>query len=228
MNTLRMSFRHSLLIAITGLSLAACDSTLGPFEDDGGSGGQCLGYDDTTEFADVSVTIRNTSAEPIYISGLGCTNNLDLRLYDAADNMLSYQRGACHFTCEQLQQSSAVCAADCAVPPVVMIAPGGTHELAWDGTIHQSAPMPTGCHLEPEYAAGSCDQRVVAPEGTYQFELTAHDDSWCPPDSESECACTPDANGSCTVDTFYEITGVGRTARASLSFPSANAAEIVF
>lgn len=240
-----VGMNHRLLTAIAGLgiaALAACTTTVSQFEDDGGSGGngsggtgsggngtQCEGFEDTTERADVTVSIRNATAAPIYLTGLGCDADIDLRLYDEDDQRIDFRAGVCHFTCEELQQSEAICAADCAIPPIVMIAPGGSYDMPWDGTIHRPAQMPESCYLNPEYATQGCDRRTVAPAATYQFEVSAHDDSWCPLDQPGACTCTPDASGSCTFEQPYgEIVGEGRPARADLVFPSETRAEIVF
>lgn len=231
---------HRLIPFIAGLgiaAMAACTTTVSHFEDDGGSGGNgsgghgtaCEGFEDTAERADVTVSIRNTTGEPIYLTGFGCEADIDLRLYDADEQPIDFRAGACHFTCEELQQSEAICAAGCASPPIVMIAPGGAYDLAWDGTIHLPEAMPESCYLNPEYATPSCDRRTLAPAAAYQLEVSAYDDSWCPLDQPGACSCTPDASGSCLLDQFYgEITGEGRPGRTSIDFPSETRAEIVF
>ncbi len=225
-------FRDHLPLIVTVLSaltaataLSACDTTITPFDDDGAV---CAGFEDTTQTTDVAVTVRNDGASPIYITGLGCDASVDLRLYDANDQLLAYRERVCQFTCSELQETDAVCAADCALPPVVMIAPGGTYELAWNGTVLDAVGMPPGCYLSPDLAGDTCEQRVVAPAGEYALEITAYDGSFCPLDMEGACECEPDATGSCTVDIYMEVSGEGRTGRTALSFPAEDRAEIVF
>lgn len=244
-----MSTRTTLLTLLAGISIAAtaaCTTTISQFEDDGGGAGgsgngtgagagtgggqtQCEGFEDTTQTTDVAVTIRNDTDAPIFLGSLDCEVDIDLRLYDADDQRVSYRPGACHFTCAELQQTDAVCAAGCAAPLILMIAPGGTHRMAWDGTVHEPTEMPAACYFGPEFAGPSCDVRIGAPAGGYAFEVIGYDDSWCPLDQPGACECTPDANGTCMVEQYGDLlAGSGVPARASLEFPNNSSVEIVF
>jgi hypothetical protein len=234
----RTSFCRPLLasiVTISAVALAACTTTITQFDDDGGSGGsggagpQCEGFDDTTERTDVTVTLRNERAEPVFLTGLGCESDIDLRLYDDDGERMGFRGGACHFTCEDLQETDGVCAADCAAPPIVMIAPGGSYELAWSGTVLAPEEMPSSCYYSPEWAAETCDLRAPAPAGTYRFEVTGYDDSWCPLDEPGACNCTPNADGNCNVEQYTDLSAAeGAPVSATLAFPSETATEIVF
>lgn len=238
--------RTFLLIAAL-IAPTACTSTITAFTDEGtgggssgtgtgsgsgsgstGSGQQCLGFDDTNETTQVTVTVRNTTDEAIYLTGLGCDSQIDLELYDANDREVSYRRGNCHFTCAELQNTDPVCAGGCAIPPIIMIAPGGSYDLSWDGTLHEPTEMPASCYFSSDFASPTCDVRISAPEGSYAFEVVGYDDSWCPIDLPGGCECEPNAQGNCQVDEFAEIFTEGRSARGQLEFPKDLSAEIVF
>ena len=232
--TSRKTISRILFATLVGCgvaALAACSTTVSQFDDDGagGSGPQCEGFDDVTESTIVTLTVRNATAAPVYLSGSDCSAEIDLHLFDEDDQEVSFRTGNCHFTCEQLQRSEGICAAACALPPIVMLAPGGTYDLAWSGMVNLPVEMPAGCYFGAEYATDTCDQRIVAPSASYAFEVTGYDDSWCPLDQPGACECTPDASGSCLVDSYGDIIGgEGVAARATLSFPSQSAVELVF
>ncbi len=249
--TPRPSLRRGLLatlLCFNAALLAACTTTVTAFEDDGGTGAgasgsgasgstggsggggaECSGFEDTTTVTTVTVTVQNATAQAIYLGGTDCEIDIDLRLFDAADQPVRFRDGVCHFTCSELQVTDAVCAAGCALPPIVMIAPGGSYELTFNGTMLDPVEMPTSCYFNADFATGTCDQRVVAPTGGYAFAVTGYDDSWCPLDQPGACECTPNASGNCTVEQFGDIlSGQGVEARASFNFPSDDTVELVF
>ena len=67
---------------------------------------------------------------------------------------------------------------------------------------------------------------VVAPDGSYTFAARGWDAA--PSCSETECTCTPDATGSCTMNTWEAFPGTPVEATGTLSYPADGIVEIVF
>jgi hypothetical protein len=185
----------------------------------------CNEYLDEAQVQEVTITIRNNGSDIIYLGGEGCSSEILLSLA-GADGELPWRSGGCGFSCEDLQQHSGVCAADCAMPPVVRVDPGGSYELSWTGRHLQQQSMPDGCFDEPQYAGeGSCQSHVVAAAGDYTLSAYAWLQTGC---VDTTCDCQPDANGSCRMEGFASTDGPGIQADGVVSYPSATSMELVF
>jgi hypothetical protein len=86
----------------------------------------------------VKVRLVNQTGNNLYLgdpSGSGCGSPADFVVNDAEGHLLPWRAGDCEFTCEALMKGSCGCADICAPPSVRLVAPGGTYEVAWAGTI---------------------------------------------------------------------------------------------
>ncbi|MEZ4442914.1 MAG: hypothetical protein R3B72_27715 [Polyangiaceae bacterium] len=200
---------HRLFAILLPVGLWACGSTTTPFPND------CESFLDATSSQSVTVTVRNDGPDAIYLLGTGCSATVDLELLDDAGDPLPLVAGSCTFSCEDLQETSAICDAACAAPPAIMIAPGGSYALSWNGIYGEEAEMPDSCYADPQSAPDSCLQRIAAPAGNYGFSVTTATSITC---ADSTCTCTPDASGSCLID-FGFPDGETIPAGATFSYP---------
>ena len=211
----------ALCVAALGVG---CDSTV---EDGGGGEDECTGFDDE---AGTPVTVRFTNAgtAPMYVgtqNGCGGLNAFTLSAVGSSE-VVPWYRGACNFTCEELREITGDCAADCAIPPVYRVEPGGHYDIAWDGLVLVERDMPAACFAEPSFA-GPCQQEVAA-SGSYQVtgQVFAAVEG-CDP-MTGACDCQPNAEGWCQMDWSAMPSGNAVTAEATVTLPAANLVEVVF
>lgn len=243
---LSMSTTHrspAFILAASLLSLGCSTTVIGPgsYSSGGsgsggngsggnGSGGSasCESFGDEEPAQAVTVTVRNTGDDPIFLSGQSCTSTIDLTVTDPNGDERTWRNDDCTFTCEALQEHSGVCAADCGIPPVIMIAAGGLYELEWTGVLYEPTEMPEGCFFEPQYPGPqSCHQQLVASAGDYTIATNAWSAaSGC--QDPSGCNCTPDTDGACQLEAPAFVEGEASTQSGVVTYPSENAVEIVF
>lgn len=188
----------------------------------------CGDYADEAPTDAVTVTVRNTSSETIYLSGEDCTGDIALDVTDPDGDARTWRDDdGCTFTCAELQENDGVCPAICQQPPVVMIAPGGQYELSWSGVLFESTEMPAACFFGDGTDAMACHQQLVGAAGDYTLSTRAWSSvSGC--GDPSECECTPDLDGACQLDPFGVVSGDAKTGSATVSYPSETAVEIIF
>lgn len=221
-----MKVRIHALAALASIYANACSGT-GPTPADEPD---CSGYEDEIDQPPIDVIIRNASANPIYLgtTATGCVGTIELFLSAGGDNLSWRRDGSCTATCDQLQDGRAACNDICAMPPLIYLAPGGTHTEQWVGTIAEPRTMPRSCFFSSDDT--TCSQVVEATTGGV-YTFTAH--AWssigdCTNDP-LRCDCTPGSEGSCRLDGF-DLTPTGATmeASASLTYPSDRTVEVVF
>lgn len=204
-------------------SAAGCKSEVDPGEV------SCDEYVDAAPAAEVTVRFRNDGAAPIYVGSTGgCGDVPPFAIRDEAGVAHPFYLGACAYSCEDLQEHDGVCAADCAIPPVFLVAPGGHYDMTWNGTVLETVEMPDACFASAQ--GGECQQVVVAADGTYELSGEVFSEATgCDPSGGTEpCTCTPSADGWCQLDYTASVGGAPRTATATLAFPGGSLVEIVF
>ncbi|MEQ9323819.1 MAG: hypothetical protein RIF41_31940 [Polyangiaceae bacterium] len=191
---------------------------------------ECEPFLDTTEEATpLTIAIENNSPDPIYLVSNGCSTDVELILRDPNGDFVPRFGGACgNQTCEVLMDEPVLtCDAACAVPPTVMIAPGGRFETEWDGFVMKQVEMPSSCFADTQSQLSTCAQLQVAEEGSYSAGFNVATEITCQSgDPNDNCDCTPDENGLCTIDFGYAETMTETLAEAL--YPSETAIEIVY
>ena len=235
--TPRPSLRLAPFVAGTALLLACGSTTVdeGSGGGGGGAGGQgaggdggatsCADFGDQAPAQSVDVVVRNEGAENIYLSGASCAAVIDLLVDDPDGNPRVWRSDGCTFTCEELQQHGGECALDCAIPPLVMLTPGGEYHLTWTGVLFEPVAMPGSCYFDAGGVQDSCYQQQVATAGDYTVRTNAWASaSGC---TEVDCLCEPDLNGACELS-FGMVEGSPVEGSATVSYPTAATVEIVF
>ncbi len=215
------------LLCVIVASLLGCTSdvqTGGP----SGGGGECSDYlPGTPTWTKTTVRLVNNTAGTLYLGSLGGCALDAFTLKDPKGNPLKWQLAPCEQTCVAQQNGSCQCAADCALPPVFLIPPGGAHETVWKGSIFATTKMPAACFKDPTCAAAGCLFEQAAPDGVLEVQGTLWDSiTGCT--MMGVCTCDPGTAGSCQIPAPVMVGGMQRTATAKLSYPGANLVEILF
>ena len=213
---------------MASLMAAACGSNVTDFDGSGGAGPSCQSFEDeplpTGRPGGVLVRVRNEGSAPIFLTGAGCTTNIELSVTDPDGKDRVWQSDDCTFTCEDLQDNAGVCAAGCAIPPVMMIAPGGSYDIEWNGALFEDVEMPEGCFFEPQNPGPqACFQRRVAVDGNYTLSTKV----WPDLVDFDDVKCTPGPEGWCQLDNFAEVTGEVRTVNGWVNYPNETKVDIV-
>ena len=109
----RMHSRVLLPLALLLIVPIAC----GEPEPSGPDDPLCDEWNDEAPVNDVTVRIRNDTANPIYL-GSGqqtCESWIDVFLSDADGNAVSFRNSICGGTCEDLREGLVACPAICAI-----------------------------------------------------------------------------------------------------------------
>ncbi len=211
-----------VLVAMASLMAAACGSNITDFDGSGGAGPSCQSFEDEPLPGAVVATVRNEGSAPIFLTGVGCSFDIELSVTDPDGTDRVWKNGDCAFTCEDLQDNAGVCAAACAIPPVIMIAPGGSYDIEWNGALLEDAEMPEGCFFEPQSPGPqACYQRRVAVDGDYTLSTNV----WPEVFDFDDVKCNPGPKGSCQLDA--QVTGEVRAASGVVSYPSETKVDIV-
>ena len=179
----------------------------------------------------VSITIRNNGDVPIFLTGSGCSSEIDLLLTNSEDVPLVWRNDGCDITCEDMRGGPLACDLACAVPPVIYVAPGGSYQETWSGIIREQRNLPASCMGVDEDAdtttTQTCSQKVVAADGHYHITAQAFDlVEGC---ENASCTCEPNVDGSCAVEGFgIAPMGGAREASATFKYPSAGSVDIAF
>lgn len=228
---------HLLLSALMSVALSTFPSGCGGNAGggsggggDGGSGGAGVCEAFVTEPAQTAVTVRivNDTASDLYIgpeAAGGCGEVDPFSVQDAGGQPLGWRLQQCSFTCEMLQTGGCGCTADCPIPVVWRIVPGGALEVPWNGTVFTSETMPDECY-DASCGVGVSCLVEREPEGALTLEAAAW--SEVTGSCGASCTCTPDGTGSCAIDSGDAVVGGnGIFAKAEVGAPGAEV-EIVF
>lgn len=197
-----------------------------------GAGGGGAGGASCTDFADQSapgpVTIRivNQLPKPIYLGGGNTCSPEPVYDLQGPSGPVPMFAGGCGNTCEALQQHGDWCADACLIPPVIVIAPGGSYDTSWTGNTYETLSMPLACYFEPQYAPPTCGRRLEAPAGTYGAFVTAADSISC--NDVAICSCTPSAQGSCEIPYGASLSGSTLSTKTSFAMPGASLVVLTF
>jgi hypothetical protein len=192
-------------------------------------GGECSDYlPRTPTWAKATVRLRNSTGATLYLGSSGGCAFDPFTLKDPKGEALKWQLAPCEQTCVAQQNGSCACAADCAIPPVFLIPPGGAFETTWEGSIFAKTNMPAACFRDPMCAAGGCLFEQAAPEGALEVQGTLWDSIAGCPMGMGACTCDPGTAGSCQIPAPVMVGGMQRTASAKLSYPGATQVEILF
>jgi len=213
-----------VLVAMASLMAAACDSNVTDFDENSDAGPSCQSFEDEPLPGAVIATVRNEGSAPIFLAGAGCTTDIELSVTDPDGQDRVWQGDNCTFTCEELQESAGVCTASCSVPPVIMIAPGGSYDIDWNATLFEDAEMPEACFLLPRSPGPQgCFQRRVAADGNYTLSTTV----WSEVFDFDDVKCHPGPTGACQLDGFAQVTGSARKVSGWISYPSKTNVDII-
>jgi hypothetical protein len=225
-----MRFRRDLLVpllaGLRALPLAACSSDVSTGGAGGAGGAECASFlpPETPPWTPVTVRFTNTHKTPYYLVGGGGCSGDAFSITDAGGKTLPSTSGACGLTCAALQTSSCVCAADCALSPIIFIAPGGTLSVTWPGSIFTETTMPAGC-----FDNAMCADKCLT-EGAPTGNLTFTASLWtsvegCDP---AQCMCAPDAAGSCPINGPATVAGTELKATAPFAAGTDTSVDIAF
>lgn len=192
---------RALLVAAIGAAFSALGCSSG-----GGDGGACDAYkNEAPPESPITVRFTNDKSEPIFLgSQVGCGDIKPFALIDANDKSVEWHRPGCLQSCESIMAGQQIgCTADCLIPPVYLIEPGGHKDIAWQGTIFESITIDASCVPDP--STGNACQREARPAaGTYtiigEAFLTA---SGCA--AGAECACEPSVDGWCQLESSATV-----------------------
>jgi hypothetical protein len=223
-----MRLRPAFLLASLLLPIVtACGPEVGGSGGSGGGENACEDFrpPDTPPWTPVKVRFRNEGSQALFLSaGQGCAGDPAFAL-ESGGQELRWQLGGCGLTCADLQENGCACAADCALPQVFRVEPGGFHEVTWSGAHFVDAAMPASCFADPG-CAGSCPREEEAPHGTISIRGVLWDSATgC---TLSSCSCTPDANGSCQVDGPAMVDGQSIEDSVAIAYPGSALAELSF
>ncbi len=175
---IRLSFRRAgsiTLLALAAISLGAggCTTEL-PIDGSGGgvagsgtSGGpSCTSFPNDTALGNVTFTVKNNQAAPIYITGPSCSSRY--RLAASLDGVFQDgERPTTEGTCEHPITPPPDCLGDSATP----IEPGGTFVLEWGGLVYAKAALPDGCSAPADPQSLECYQGHAPRSGTLEVRV---------------------------------------------------------
>jgi hypothetical protein len=208
------------------LSLAACGSDVATGGTGGSGGAACASFlpPPTPPWKPVAVHFTNTHKTPFYLAGGGGCAGDPFSLTDVEGKSVRSSSGACSFTCADLQKTSCVCTADCALPPVIYIAPGASLDVTWHGSVFTETTMPVTCFSD----ASCADTCLVeqAPSGKLTFAASLWTDvQGCDP---GQCVCDPGMAGTCQINGPATVTGTELKATAVFTSGTSTSVEIAF
>ncbi|MFO0549037.1 MAG: hypothetical protein U0271_11660 [Polyangiaceae bacterium] len=189
----------SAVVALTG---CGSEVSTGGAGGQGGNGGgdSCSIFHGAEEPVElVNLTVVNHSANPIYLGDTqqGCGTPLLYSAETLSGDPVKTVMQACELTCSDLAQSSCGCAADCAIPTVIMILPNGSYSMTWARSVFEPTSMPLACYADPDCYSDTCLEGKDA-TAALRFSVAAYPELGdC---SQAICDCDPGTVGSCVVD----------------------------
>ena len=182
----RLSLQGTSKVAFA--ALAACALVLGACTTDkqiggeGGSGGgstgtqgttsgsgtmnTCPSFPDDAPLGDVTFTVKNNQAAPIYITNPWCSGRFDIAASPGAA-FQEAERPTSEGTCEHPLPIPLDCLGDAATP----IEPGGTLALKWSGLVYAKRTQPAGCESPVNPNIPDCSQGTAPESGTLEVRV---------------------------------------------------------
>lgn len=158
----------------------------------------CSNYTDDTGYT-LPVHIKNSSKVTLYVGPQDSTCQVQrlFQVEDGARHVLPSLDG-CHTSCQALMQTGPVsCPLACATPSTVTLAPGQTIDVPWDGRFGVPQTLPLQCMPAAFAGSASCVQAQQVEAAPFTFIAQAGTQRTCL-DPSGTCACTANANGTCT------------------------------
>lgn len=179
---------------------------------DGAGGGFCDEYTlPLPPVQTVPVTVVNNTAAPIYLGKTtgDCSTSVGFTTETLAGQPVKAQLEVCEMTCEELVTGSCGCAADCALPFVVMVHPGGSYELSWTAIVYNDVAMPASCYGDGNCVAPTCPLGDV-PGESLRFLVDGYSELGdC---AAAPCTCDGGVAGSCTLTDATIVAGAATVA----------------
>ncbi len=206
----------------------ATGATTGGGATGGGStgGAACEALADATPSPAATMTLRNDGAEPVYLQYASGCDYVDLLgiVGPDSDVPVQWNKGSCSFTCSEIAAGSCGCPGFCAQDSVLMLAPGGTYPVMWNGGLYVPTEAPVECAGDG-LCGTQCLQLLQAPAGTYLLTSTGGTaPSGC--FDPNMCSCTPGPEGWCTINATG-VSGDPRLGAGKITYPAATA-DVVF
>ena len=146
----------------------------------------------------LTVHIKNQKSTAVYLGAqtMGCDTG---RLFDVEDGSRTLLAGleACRSSCSAVMTTGpVVCPTVCAAPSTVMLAPGQTIDIPWDGLFGVPSTVPSECMHTAEPSPTACVRAEQIKNGLFTFSAKAGATHDCL--SPTACTCTPNPSGGCT------------------------------
>lgn len=169
-----------------------------------------------------TVTIRNDTADVLFVGLDGGCQLMPFSLLDGADQAIQWQAGDCAASCEEVLRDECFECGPCGGSPMVRLGPGDEWTREWGGGLYIDESIPAECSAEPCQTA--CEVRTAAPAGMYGLRTEAR--SECPGTVPALCEC-PEGETTCIVSPDGDVPEGTTEATATLEYPS-GAATLVF
>jgi hypothetical protein len=145
----------------------------------------------------MKVVIANNTSANIYLGSPSGTCEFGFSVFQGQTE-LQPSRETCALTCGELQTDGCDCVSQC-VSIVTLVAPGGTYDIGWPGTVFTAHDMPASCLADATCSGNGCLMEEAAPEGALAIKVAAYPDKQCA--QGQQCSdCTPGGlKKNCTV-----------------------------
>jgi hypothetical protein len=214
--------RCALFLALA--ALAACSDRKQDASDDGESGGPTACDPSTADIGpEVSVTIRNETAAPLYFTQTEFCSALPPFLIRRGAERVDWYVEPC-VSCDAVIDGQCGCPALCAADSVIRIDPGGSYEEAWTGAEAFSATLPAECTTEG--CGDQCTALAQAVDGAYTARANAGTEVTCGMGIPCDCIDTPDDAGWCSAPGIRA--GDQLQVDVDFDYPDTDSVEIVF
>lgn len=151
----------------------------------------------------IPLTVFNAREVPIFLTSAVSCQPEYFEIVSKVEGMPGQWSGPhCSFTCEDVMAGACGCTADCPVAPTIRIEPGGAYELSWSGAVLRETALPTECASQDCLADTCRVARAAAPGGLYEATLALVESPQC---GDTECTCTPNADGWCQLESWGEV-----------------------
>jgi hypothetical protein len=171
----------------------------------------------------VPVILRNDTATTLYLREI--MDECSPPQYEAetlAGDELRTSFGSCASTCADVANGQCGCFLGCGGLVVVLLAPGGSYEMAWSRRLYDSRELPSAC-----YAVDGCEPACFVPRTADEpliFRAEGYPTVTC--SSNRDCGCVPGAGGTCDI---FEAAVSGTPVQASTQWnPGDETITIVF
>lgn len=145
----------------------------------------------------MKVVIANNTSANIYLGSPSGTCQFGFSVFQGQTE-LQPARDQCAMTCGELQTDGCECVSQC-VSIVTLVAPGGTYDIGWPGTLFTAHDMPASCLADASCSGKGCLVEEAVPDGALSIKVAAYPDKQCA--QGQQCFdCTPGGlKKNCTV-----------------------------